>query len=555
MSPRPQTPRMNLRPTQPSSLLRSGILALAALALLPASLQQPAAAPDVDERQERENFRRRLAEMVEAVEVHYVDPDIDEAEVVQGAIRGMLDTLDPHTSFLSQDAYRGMRESQDGAFYGLGIIISVRQDRNGMRRLTVISPVDGTPAKRVGVRTGDIIAAINGESTDDLSLDGAVTLLRGKKDTTVTVSIERGAEIFDLVIARAEIPSESIRHAYMIEPGTGFIRIKDFTRTTKRELDEAIARLRKEGMERLILDLRDNPGGLLDSAVEVSATFLEPGSLVVETKGRLPGTNERHVSPAGMQALSPDTPMVLMLNRGSASGSEIVAGAIQDHDRGLVVGGTSWGKGLVQSVYNLSYDAGLALTTARYYTPSGRQIQRDYRSSYYDYHFPRRDARPEGEVHRTEGGRIVQSGGGIEPDVAVEERSPAIIVRRMIGQSIFFRFAEHHENGSLREVTFEVPVVDEDLAAFKVFAGTQNLEFTDEEWVEALPQIRVQVAYELATRYLGWKQGFKVLNGADPQVQAALRSFPHASRTALLRDAKDGNDLSVVIGGTTESEN
>lgn len=501
----------------------------------------------------RRTFRRRMAEMLEAVQEHHHDTDVEDRRLVHGAIRGMLDTLDPHTHFLDSDSYRTMRESQDGSFHGLGIIISMRRDKNGKARLTVISPIDGMPARRLGVRPGDIIAAIDGESTEGLTLDGAVARLRGERGTSVSITIERTDESFDLTIERAQIPTESIQHAFMIRPGVGFVRIKDFTRTTTDELLETLEDLRRQGMERLVLDLRDNPGGLLDEAVTVSATFLETSQLVVETRGRVPGANETHQAPELGGSVPAEVPLVVLINRGSASASEIVAGAVQDHDRGLLLGTTTWGKGLVQSVYNLSNDCGLALTTARYYTPSGRQIQRDYRSSYYEYYFPRRDESPHGERHVTEGGRPVYSGGGIQPDVEVEARELRPLVARLIRRSDFFRFANHrHLEQHAGRVAPGYQVTPEDIRAFRAFLEGLEVEIDPGEWQEAAEDIALQLREEIVSAHLGLEEGFKVACEADPQVQAALELFPHATRTAILADAAAGDTLTVGDDGAEQ---
>lgn len=508
---------------------------------IPPSQAIPPARPSPGDLQDRIEFRNRIAEMLDAVQAHHVDEALDPQEVIHGAIRGMLDTLDPHTHFLDSDAYRAMREGQDGSFFGLGIIISVRRDSEGKNRLTVISPIDGMPAKRLGMRPGDIIAAIDGSATDDMTLDEAVGKLRGRKGTTVLITIEREEERFDLTVERAEIPTESVPHAYMIEPGTGFVRIKDFTKTTTRELADAMRRLRAQGMERMVLDLRDNPGGLLDEAVSVSSLFLDDGAMVVETRGRVPGSTEsrRTVEEAGR--LPAEVPLIVLVNRGSASASEIVSGAIQDHDRGLVVGGTTWGKGLVQSVYSISDDSGLALTTARYYTPSGRQIQRDYRSSYYDYYMPRKDSSPHGEEHVTQGGRRVYSGGGIQPDVLVDEEEPLKLTARLVARALPFRFAGRHLDRKPGTVKVGHALTREDVAEFRAFVESDgSVKFTDEEWTAALPQIEVQLLHDIVNAHLGDKEAFKVLNARDRQVQAALSLWSHATREAILRDAKGG---------------
>lgn len=480
---------------------------------------------------------RNLAEMLEAVQQHHVGPEVENQDLVEGAIRGMLDTLDPHTHFLDRDSYRTMREGQDGSFYGLGIIISVRRDEEGRQRLTVISPIDGMPAKRLGIRPGDIIAKINGESTDDLTLDGAVGKLRGDKGSSVTITIERQGETFDLTVERSEIPTESIQHAFMIRPGVGFVRIKDFTKTTTRELHDAVRRLRGQGMEKLILDLRDNPGGLLDQSISVASTFLGSDQLVVETRGRIAGSSEKHFSQAGEESLGTDVPLIVLVNRGSASASEIVSGAIQDHDRGLLVGSTTWGKGLVQSVYNLSGETGLALTTARYYTPSGRQIQRDWTSAYEYYSGPRKGQK-HGEGHRTDVGREVYSGGGIEPDIEVEQEKLQPAVERMIWDAAFFRFANQHLAQHPDGVKPGWSPDDATVKDFREFIRKTDLEVTDQEWADALSQIRVQLEYEVVNAHLGLQAGFKALCEHDAQVQRALQSWDRALPEAIARDAR-----------------
>jgi carboxyl-terminal processing protease len=292
----------------------------------------------------------------------------------------MLRTLDPHTSFLEPKEYADMQDRQKGSFYGLGILVTKRNDQ-----VTVITPLEGTPAARLGIRAGDVISEVEGTSTDDLPLDDVVKRLKGPKGTTVHIKIIRIGikEPIPLTIVRAAIPTNSISNVLMIRPGIGYIRIKDFTATTVRELDEAVEKLNGEGMQKLVLDLRGNPGGLLDAAVGVSDHFLDKNQMIVYTKGRTPDSAQDYTAPGKHQKL--EVPVVVLVNRGSASASEIVAGALQDHDRALIVGETSWGKGLVQSVYTLQYGAGLALTTSKYYTPSGRNIQRDY-SSFYDYY-------------------------------------------------------------------------------------------------------------------------------------------------------------------------
>src|SRR5438067_8288962 len=257
--------------------------------------------------------------------------DVGSDKFVYSSIDGMLRTLDPHTSFLEPKEYADMQDRQKGSFYGLGILVTKRNDQ-----VTVITPLEGTTAARLGIRAGDVISEVEGVATDELSLDEVVKRLKGPKGTTVHIKIMRVGmkEPIPLSIVRAAIPTNSISNVLMIRPGIGYIRIKDFTSTTVRELDEAIDKLNGEGMQKLVLDLRGNPGGLLDAAVGVGDHFLDKNQMIVFTKGRTADSQQEYTAPGKHQKL--DVPVVVIVNRGSASASEIVAGALQDHDRSLI---------------------------------------------------------------------------------------------------------------------------------------------------------------------------------------------------------------------------
>src|SRR6266849_261403 len=397
--------------------------------------------------------------------------DVGSDKFVYSSIDGMLRTLDPHTSFLEPKEYADMQDRQKGSFYGLGILVTKRNDQ-----VTVITPLEGTPAARLGIRAGDVISEVEGTPTDELPLDDVVKRLKGPKGTTVHIKIVRVGmkEPIPLSIVRAAIPTNSISNVLMLKPGVGYIRIKDFTATTVRELDDAVEKLRQEGMQRLVLDLRGNPGGLLDAAVGVADHFLDKGQMIVYTKGRTTDSAQDYTAPGKHQKL--EIPLVIVVNRGSASASEIVAGAIQDHDRGLVVGETSWGKGLVQSVYTLQYGAGLALTTSKYYTPSGRNIQRDY-SSFYDYYVADEgDASGSTEMplkdrkqFKTDTGRVVYGGGGITPDVFVKPSQLSRTTQLLEVRSAIFNYAVEyaakHPEFSPKELTI-TPAIIEDFSRF-----------------------------------------------------------------------------------------
>jgi carboxyl-terminal processing protease len=279
---------------------------------------------------------RLYTDLVTVAHDHY-GADVSYRDLVYASIQGMLRTLDPHTSFLPPRAYSGMRERQQSSFYGLGILVGVRDGQ-----LTVISPIEGTPASRLGMRAGDVISTIEGEPTETMSLDEAVDKLKGPKGTEVHITLVRRGldEPLALAVTRDEIPQTTVRLAYMIDPTTGYIQISDFGRGTGDEVEQAIRQLKDRGMQRLILDLRNNGGGLLDQAIEVADQFVPKKSQIVETRGRTRDSDQVFRSSGGSPPL--DLPTVVLVNRGTASAAEIVSGAIQDHDVGMVVGTPTW---------------------------------------------------------------------------------------------------------------------------------------------------------------------------------------------------------------------
>jgi carboxyl-terminal processing protease len=308
-----------------------------------------------------------FTEVLSHVESNYVE-EPDPEKLIHGAIRGMLRTLDPHSSFMPPDVYREMQVETEGRFGGLGIEITIRDDI-----LTVVAPIEGTPAFRAGVQAGDQIVKIEGESTKDITLIDAVKKLRGPEGSAVTISLFRKgfAEPKDFTLTRAVIQIKSVRWKKLPDD-IGYVRLRSFQKSTTDELEEALHDLEEQNIRALVLDLRNNPGGLLEQAIAVSDEFLEGGKLIVYTKGRLAGQNMKGYSKNDRAHL--DYPMVILVNGGSASASEIVAGALQDLGRATVIGTQSFGKGSVQTIIPLSDGSGLRLTTAKYYTPSGREI-------------------------------------------------------------------------------------------------------------------------------------------------------------------------------------
>ena len=337
--------------------------------------------------------------------------------LVYGAIEGMLKTLDPHSSFFDPKQYQQMRERQSGSYYGLGITIQTIEGD-----ITVMSIFEGSPAFKRGLRRGDVIARIEGEDAKGWTTEQAVKKLKGPKGTSVNISLRRrGADdLVNMDVVRDEVNITTVRGAFMLDNETGYVKLAEFSETSDRELGAALQQLATKGMKRLLFDLRDNPGGLLDQAIRVSNRFLPQGDLIVYQRGRVPNSDQDYR--AMEKSDYTNLPMVVLVNRNSASASEIVSGALQDHDRGLVVGETTFGKALVQSVYRISEGAGVAVTTGRYYTPSGRMIQRPWDGSFdeyltYSWREQKQDhPRSSADLKYTDGGRKVYGGGGIEPD-------------------------------------------------------------------------------------------------------------------------------------------
>lgn len=469
-------------------------------------------------------------------------------QFVYASIHGMLSRLDPHTAFLEPEDFSAMREKQHGSFFGLGIQIQKR-----MGRITVIAPMEGTPAFKLGIRAGDVITHVEDEEIkEDVTTDEVVRKLRGPKGSQVTITIRRAGidEPLKMTITRAEIPTYSVRYAFLLTPEVGYILLADFTHTSSRELKNAIERLEKQGMKRLLLDLRGNPGGVLEQSVDVADVFLERGSKIVYTRGRTGSSAQDYLAPGDGYHF--DKPLVVLVSRGSASASEIVAGAIQDHDRGLIVGQRTWGKGLVQSVYTLPYGAGLALTTAKYYTPSGRWIQRDF-TDLLAYVNPDEDSAPEeteatkkeGEVFYTDAGRTVYAAGGISPDVMVKNNRDSKLLSQLLARNVPFNFAvnwlvKHPDVGRDVVVT---PAIREEFFRFaettaKFSAADELRRLYAEDPNRELVDLAIRV--ELVNAKHGLEAGWAVRATGDSQIQKALTLFGEAERVAALPKKKNG---------------
>jgi carboxyl-terminal processing protease len=485
---------------------------------------------------------RVLADALQAIENTYVG-DTEADRLVYGAIGGMLQTLDPHSSFMDPNQYRQMRERQEGRYYGLGITIgSVDGD------LTVSTIFEGSPAWTTGLRRGDIIARIEGKDTKGWTTDEAVKLLRGNKGTTVNIGVRRIGydELIALRVPRDEVRMLTIPAAVMLDANTGYIRVTDFGENTDQELGRALRDLTQKGMSRLVLDLRENPGGALDQAIKVSNRFIQKGKLIVYTRGRAPNSAQDYHATESTDYLN--LPMITMVNRNSASASEIVSGALQDYDRSLIVGETTFGKALVQSVYKVQ-QAGAAITTARYYTPSGRLIQRPWDGTFDEYltyryreQDPNKAHKPD-ELKYTDGGRRVYSGGGIEPDERfdgpVEGFNPSRFARTLYGRNLFANYARRFARSgdtrippspNTKVVAPGYDVTDAMIAEVKELAMKEPVKWDEAAWQKDLDFIKAMIRHEIDIDLFGQTTAFLNLAKSDPQLQFALTRFGEAQK-------------------------
>jgi carboxyl-terminal processing protease len=498
-------------------------------------------------------FLTNFTEAVDIIQQTYVDK-VGPDKLVYSAVKGMLRVLDPHSNFFDPKDFSRLREDQHSKYSGLGIRVRPLLPNQG-RHVIVDPPAIGTPAEKKGLRAGDVITRIEGEPIDDWTSDDVVSHLKGPRGTSVNITIERPGvrDPLQFKIERAEVPLITVPYAFEIKPGIGYIKVDRFSESTSTELRDKLKELDGSNLSGLILDLRDNPGGLLNQAIEVADFFLPKDKLVVSTKGRIEGSAKAYKAP-GLERVR--VPLVVLINGRSASASEIVAGALQDHDRALIVGEASFGKGLVQSVYTLGNDTGMALTTAKYYTPSGRLIQRDYSGSTFEYLFldERKSTTTEvkdREIRHTANGRTVYGGGGITPDVIEPLREFNRFEMTLHSKDVFFQYGRLLTSGQVPTASnFQLPLKNEEIAApsektpismpnleitaailedFKNYLRDQrHIEFTNEEFQNNVDFIKRRIKQDVVNSFLGLQEGVKVAIQGDTQVMKALEMMPEA---------------------------
>jgi carboxyl-terminal processing protease len=493
-----------------------------------------------------------------AIETNYVEK-IESDRLVYGAVRGMLSTLDPHSSFYDPREYARMRERQEGHYYGIGIEISSFENDVVAQKI-----FEGSPSAKAGMRQGDVLARIGGEDTKTWNCaapgdctDRAMKKLRGARGTPVEISLRRRGykELIPVELVRDEILIPTVPAAFMIDATTGYVQLRDFGESTDRDLRRALKTLSSQGMRQLLLDIRNNPGGPLDQAIKVVNEFTTRGKMIVYTRGRIANSDQDYRATDDGEFTN--IPIVMMANRSSASASEIVTGALQDHDRAYVVGETTFGKALVQSVYRISGGAGLALTTAHYYTPSGRLIQRPWDAAFDEYQtyiMKDQDAnKPHNasDLKRTAAGRPVYSGGGIEPDRrvagSVEGFNPSRFARALWNSNnggVFGTYAQRFDvDGDTRvkqtpdgrkTVKPNFVVDDAMVTEFKALLRTERIRVNEDSFKKDNDFIRAMIRYEIDRALFGVAEARRHLIEVDPQAKVAMTTFPEAIRLSEL---------------------
>jgi carboxyl-terminal processing protease len=504
---------------------------------------------------------QKFGDVLSFTDKNYVEP-VDVSKLTEAAINGMLNTLDPHSVYIPPKQFESVTDQFSGQFQGIGVSFRVLNDT-----ITVMEPVGGGPSARLGIMSNDRIIRINDSTAIGFTDTQVMKTLRGPKGTKVKVTIVRPGvkDQLNFVITRDVIPFVSISASLMLDGDVGYVKLDRFSETTHEEMAKALSKLKAEGMKRLILDLRDNGGGYLEEAVRLADLFLDGGPKdsprkIVYTKARRPELEDVYYAHTGDPYEK--IPLIIMINHATASASEIVSGAIQDWDRGLIVGETSFGKGLVQRQMKLSDGSAFRITIARYYTPSGRLIQRPYegmdRNAYQLEPFERKEKEGEnvehtrdasedslGPVFKTAGGRPVRGSGGIIPDYIVTGGSATKLFAEIFRRNLFFDYAKDFSEGPglpLREkyrnnlagFKKDFEISDTMLDEFMKFVATKGVTVDKKEEEKDIVFIKARLKGEIANVFFGFEGLVSVMLDVDPQIQKALTLFPEAEKIAKL---------------------
>jgi carboxyl-terminal processing protease len=461
------------------------------------------------------------------VQQNFAEPVSADKAIYKGAIPGMLRTLDPHSNFFDPKDYRALIEEQKGTYFGVGMQVA---SRNG--KTVVIAPFPGSPAYKIGLRPGDIIVSVNDKSTENLNTTEVADILKGPRGTPakVVVSREGAPDYLSFTVIRDEISRKSVPDGFLVKAGIAYIKILQFGETTGTELDENLRRLGENNIKGLVLDLRGNPGGLLNTGVAVADHFLQKNQLIVSHHGR---ASAEHPYFARNGNHGHDYPIVVLVDRNSASAAEIVSGALQDHDRAWILGETTFGKGLVQTVLPMRDTTALALTTAHFYTPSGRLIQRDYSNkSFYDYYFHKdENARNPLDVKMTDSGRTVYGGGGITPDEKFATPKLDSLEVSLLRNG-FFSFTRKYftkHTATLSKGWMPDDAVLNELHDYLLQSGTK---FAETQFIEDHDWIKRFLAKEMYIYAFNVDESDRVFAQTDPEVERAIEAMPKASTLA-----------------------
>jgi carboxyl-terminal processing protease len=498
----------------------------------------------------------KFSNVLTYTEKYYME-DVDAPKLVEAAINGMLLKLDPHSVYIPAKQLESVEESFRGDFEGIGIEYQVVNDT-----LTVVSPITGGPSEALGIMSGDRIVKIDALSVIGITNDNVQKKLRGKAGTKVTVTIFRPGiiKLQDYVITRDKIPIYSVDAHFMIDNTTGYVSVSRFSETTYDEVLSALNDLNAKGMKQLIFDLRGNPGGYLNQAVKISDLFLDGKKKIVYTKGRRAEFNEEYFS--GEYSKFEKLPLIILVNKGSASASEIVSGAIQDWDRGLIVGETTFGKGLVQRQFTLPDNSALRLTISQYFTPSGRLIQRDYKNKkdkdeYYSQAGNKNEEEGDNlnhkaesdsslKVFKTNGGRIVYGGGGITPDYIVKTEDITGYTTELLKNNIFYQFVLKYLDNHTQEIKtkyhndFNLFMNDFKISSgilkdFTDFASLKNVKMNEKDFNKDDAYITARLKAQIARNFWKNEGWYQVLLKTDTQIEKAETLFQEAKDLAKLK--------------------
>jgi len=476
---------------------------------------------------------KKFTQVYEAVEANFADKVDPDATLYHGAIPSMLRELDPHSNFFDPKAYQLMREGQSGHYYGVGMYVGAPE-----RNVVVMYPFESSPAYRAGLHPGDQIMAVNDTNTERATVNDVSSMLKGPKGTPVTITVRRLGEPEPLhfSLVRDNVPRASVNYAFWLRPGIAYMRIEAFNETTSHEVDQALAKFPESAIEGLILDIRDNGGGLVQEAVNVADRFLRKGQLIVSHHGRA-SAETKFIAKRGERGH--EYPIVVLVNRGTASAAEILSGALQDHDRAWILGESTFGKGLVQAPFMLSGNSAVLLTIAKYYTPSGRLIQRDYAHTGL-YEYLNRDGGQNNlkDMKKTDSGRVVYGGDGITPDEKYDTPKLSHLEAQLEGRLAFFFYApEFFSVHDPKKLTKEWVPDENTMEDFRNFVNRRGIQFTPADFSRDSGWIKERLREELFITAFSKEQSDRVAFENDPEVLKGIDSLP-ASKV-LLEKAHD----------------